>query len=119
MTLRSYVDSEDKFNNSHFRTPSPTKPLAASGKKNKSFGALPDYVKPVMKTKITPSLLEYYGTREDIWNADATKSNEFLDLLQDILNRIFPHKKIALKKGDVVYKYVCICYLIHLAYDYN
>ena len=110
------MDSEDEFDNSCFRTPSPTKPAAAPSKRNKSFGALPDYMKPVMKTKITPSILEYYGTREEVWNADATKSDEFLDLLQDILNRIFPHKKIALKKSDAVYKYVCIYSLVLIAY---
>ncbi|TBU40370.1 hypothetical protein BD309DRAFT_993111 [Dichomitus squalens] len=84
-------------------TPNPKRTKGV--KKDKSFSALPDYIKPVVQSKIIPSIIEYYGTREDVWNPDATHRDQFLDLLQDIQSRIFPCKNQEIKRSDTVYKY--------------
>ena len=60
----------------------------------------------MMKAKIIPSILEYYGAKENVWDPDEAKPDEFLDLLKSILTTIFPRKKLDLKKGAVLYKYV-------------
>ena len=104
MTSQNFDESDNESNKPPSFAPSPTK--AATGtwtKKGKSFSALPSYLKPVIKTKIIPSIIEYYGTRENIWDPDATQPNEFQELLKSVLNTIVPRKKQDPKKNDVIY----------------
>ena len=42
-----------------------------------------------MKAKIIPSILEYYGAKENVWDPDESKPDEFLDLMKSILATIF------------------------------
>ena len=60
-----------------------------------------------MRTKIIPALVEYYGTRPNPWDANATDRNELLDQVKDILKKAVPRREHdSLNRADIIYLYV-------------
>lgn len=75
-----------------------------------AYDALPDWVKPEVKTVVVPSIVEYIACQQDPWSLD-TEAYTFQELVQKLLNRVFPQRHHTVEKRDIIYKWVCSMYI--------
>lgn len=90
---------------------SPKKHARASRKqvslaRSRAFMALPPWIQPTIISIIVPSLIKFYGSRDEPWNIDGPSSNIFANLFNALLARLHPGHENTISKSDKVWRYV-------------
>lgn len=67
---------------------------------------VPHFLKPVLTSKIIPTVLDYFGAKKNPWNMRDHGRTELLDLCQQLINGACPYADYELTKSDTVYKVV-------------
>ncbi|KAI9056388.1 hypothetical protein FKP32DRAFT_1607920 [Trametes sanguinea] len=75
---------------------------------SRSVSNIPDVLKPLIYSKIIPTVLDYYGAKEDPWAIcqSGRKGTELVELCQDIISEVCPRFSFDVSKADVVYKVI-------------
>ncbi|KAI0669708.1 hypothetical protein C8Q78DRAFT_1080400 [Trametes maxima] len=73
---------------------------------SRSSTNLPDFVKPIIFSKIVPTVLNYFGSKRDPWDTQERGKDELLDLCRDILDMTCPDEDYVLTKNDIIYKVI-------------
>lgn len=76
----------------------------ALSKPSRSFNSLPQFVQPLWKSVIIPSVLDRVGAYDNSFSLD--KNNRFQTDLQDIINRAFPGSRVQVLKKNPIYRVV-------------
>ncbi len=69
---------------------------------------LPKWSKPRVKQRVVPSLCQFLGIQDNSWSLD-TEEYKFLELVQVVLNDVFPERHHQLTKKDIIYRWVRHC----------
>lgn len=70
-----------------------------------SVTSLPEAVQMHWNSELIPSLLEAAGCNSNPWNFEKD-DNMFIDVLQDLVDNIFPEMQHDVVKGDKIYRIV-------------
>ena len=78
---------------------------SSSDIKKCKYENLPPWVKPLLKDKVMPTVCEYFGIQDNPWSLN-TNQYTFIQLLQKVIDYVFPYKHYHLLKSDLIYKWV-------------
>ncbi|KAI9070394.1 hypothetical protein FKP32DRAFT_1599331 [Trametes sanguinea] len=75
---------------------------------SRSSTNIPDILKPVFHSKVIPTILDYFGAKQDPWGISegGRHGTELLELCQEVINEVCPRFPIELTKADVTYKVI-------------
>ncbi len=75
---------------------------------SRGFDALPLWIKPTIWKKIIPSLIKFYGARDNPWDLDDVTNDLYLVTLQSLVNKLHAQATCTLTRSHKIYVYVCL-----------
>ncbi|KAI0706395.1 hypothetical protein C8Q76DRAFT_696673 [Earliella scabrosa] len=72
---------------------------------SRAFNALPKWIQPTILSVIVPSLIKYYGSRDDPWDLDGTSTDVFKSVLNRVLLKVHPDYPHQVDRGEKIWRF--------------
>lgn len=112
LIVQAVEESEDDNNGLGARAPVRKRPRRAASEvpeeESRSSRHLPGFIKPFLEPSIIPTVINYYGAKENPWDLQELGRDELLDLCQTLVDEVLPRKGHIVKKSELIYKLVSV-----------
>ncbi|KAI0067056.1 hypothetical protein BV25DRAFT_1988120 [Artomyces pyxidatus] len=71
--------------------------------KSRGIGSIPEWIQPIYKTQVIPTILAFYGSQINPFLIDGEDGNLLLSLLTEVVSAISPEQHYTAVQGDKIY----------------